>query len=299
MSVSGHLFSSNLLTFIIYYGMLYKMSTNIRNTHPCIRHHDVYAQVCSPLERIGVNFFGYTAVDANNRAYCLGSQANYAERYLENEHEKKDVHFFEDSNSQKPSYFFWDHADLSKDEKAVYGLAHEHQQGHTLTIIKHTPTMTHCYHFSGHIHDTNINQRFLSKLDYLHSFMDYFDHSLANVPELSSVYDHPINVEHKKTNQDFIIIRDDPRALQLEAATTHLRFKNFSNYYLTDKERTCLYWLQNGKSSPMIAQILNVSVKSIERHFASIKRKYECYTLYQLGQKIAISGLDELLDRSR
>lgn len=275
------------------------MNTQTRVTHPCIRHHEVYAQVCSPLEKLGVKFFGYTAVDTHNRAYCLGSQPNYAENYLANEHAKKDVHFIEHGNSRKASYFFWDYADLTEDERAVYDLAHDHQQGHTLTVTKQTSSMIHCYHFSGHIDDESINQRFLSEMDYLHSFMDYFDHCLENIPEIASVYQHPVNVSRKNLSHDFIVIGDNPRALQFNQATSHLRFKNFSSYYLTDKERACLYWLQHGKSTPMIAQILRVSVKSIERHIASIKRKFECYTLYQLGQKIALSGLNELLDKSR
>lgn len=274
------------------------MTINKHDLHPCIRHHDAYTQVCSPLERLGVKFFGYTAVDTMNRAYCLGSEADYAYQYLEREHANNDIHYFEDKESQKPSYLFWDYANLTEDESRVYRLAHEHNQGHTLTITKHTKLMTHCYHFSGHINDENINQRFLHEMDFLHSFIDYFDHCLSYIPEISSVYKHPINIQDKTSNHDFIVIDNDPRGLVLDNATSNIRFKNFSSYYLTDKERACLYWLQFGKSSPMIAQIMGLSVKSIERHIASIKSKYDCYSLYQLGQKIATSGVNNLLERT-
>lgn len=274
------------------------MSTQTPVLHPCIEHHDIYAQVCSPLQKLGVKFFGYTAVDANGRAYCLGSDADYAEQYLLNEHAKKDVHFHQDDESQKLSYYFWDYADLSVDERAVYRLAHEHDQGHTLTISKQTKMMTHCYHFSGYVNDENINRRFLLEMDFIHAFIDYFDDCLDTISEIKNVYEHPINITPKTLDKDFIIIGDDPRMLQFDNATSHLRFKNFSSHYMTDKERTCLYWLGRGKSLAMIAQILEVSNKTIERHIASIKRKYKCYTLYQLGQKVAECGLSELLERA-
>jgi DNA-binding CsgD family transcriptional regulator len=274
------------------------MNINNHAFHPCLKHHDAYTQVSSPLEKLGVKFFGYTAVDALNRAYCLGSEANYASQYLQREHVAKDIQYFDDEASQKPSYLFWDYANLTNDEKKVYRLAHEHKQGHTLTITKHTKLMTHCYHFSGHIDDENINQRFLEEMDFLHSFIDYFDHCLTHIPEISSIYKHPINVLDKTSKHDVILINNDPRALDLDEATSSIRFKNFSSYYLTEKERACLYWMQFGKSFPMIAEIMDLSVKSIERHVSSIKRKYECYSLYQLGQKVAATGMNDLLEKS-
>ncbi|MCL5260391.1 MAG: helix-turn-helix transcriptional regulator [Gammaproteobacteria bacterium] len=52
---------------------------------------------------------------------------------------------------------------------------------------------------------------------------------------------------------------------------------------LTSREKECIYWLFNGKTVPEIALILNASKRTIEKHIISIKNKFACYTLFQLG----------------
>ena len=65
--------------------------------------------------------------------------------------------------------------------------------------------------------------------------------------------------------------------------------------YLTPMELECIRWLHKGKSAELISEILGKSRKTIERQIASIKRKYNCYTLFQLGQKIIEDGLGDWL----
>lgn len=59
--------------------------------HPCLKHHTLINDLCSPLQSLGVTFFGYTALDSLGKAFCLGSKADYAEQYLKREHVKKDI----------------------------------------------------------------------------------------------------------------------------------------------------------------------------------------------------------------
>lgn len=278
------------------YDKMLPMNINLSHLHPCIEYSDIYTKVCSPLQKLGVVFFGYTAVDVQGQAYCLGSRGDYAEQYLLKEHVNKDVHFLPMNDSNKMDYYFWDYAQLDEDESEVYQLARDHNQSHTLTITKRTELMTHCYHFSGQVYDDAINQRYLNEMDLLHSFMDYFDDCLTNIPEIRSIYNHPTNLVGKSHQSDIVIVGDDPRELELDKATSFIRFKNFASYYLTANERECLYWLHRGKSAPLIAQIMQVSNKTVERHVAAIKRKYDCYTLFQLGQKISSKGLTQLLE---
>jgi DNA-binding CsgD family transcriptional regulator len=264
--------------------------------HPCLTHNNVLSDICKPLAGLGVNFFGYTALEQSGNAFCLGSKKDYAEAYLAHHHVKSDVHYRPTFKTRRYHYHFWDFVHLDNEAAELYSMAAEFDQSHTLTVMRFDEEMTHCFHFSGSLHDVGINQRYLEKMDAVHSFIDYFDHCLQNVPEVAAIYDFPTHLMNPVKEKSFTIVESDPRLLLLDnAAQQELRFKNANKYYLTDGERQCLSWLRKGKSADMIAIILGVSRKTIERHISSIKQKYQCTTMYQLGEKINASGISEWL----
>ena len=181
------------------------MKTNNQIKHPCLSHHTVLDTICKPLEALGVNFFGYTALSQQGDAFCLGSKSDYAAAYLESNHVRSDVHY-------RPAFQF------------------------------------------------------------------------------------PTHMKPASNDKSFKVIENNPKIISLpQVAKQELRFKHAANYYLTAVERKCIAWLRQGKSADLIADILGVSRKTIERHIASIKRKYDSYTMYQLGEKIAVAGLADLL----
>ena len=266
--------------------------------NPSLANHSVLDEVCAPLKNLGVNFFGYTAIDVDNNAYCLGSKPDYAAEYLRRNHAQNDVHHHSSTAKNQFHYDFWDYLDMERHTEELYQMAAAFDQGHTLTITGHDDDMTHCFHFSGHMTDTSMNQRYLEKMDSLHAFISYFKNCLRNIPELTAVYELPINIEpSENTHKKVVAISNDPRQLDLlNTATNRIRFKDQSNYYLSERERECLKWLRLGKSAALIAEIKNVSYKTVERYIEASKKKYDCYTLYQLGEKIAASGLTTFLE---
>ncbi|KTD24923.1 helix-turn-helix transcriptional regulator [Legionella maceachernii] len=266
--------------------------------NPSLASHHVLKEVCTPLKTLGVHFFGYTAVDIEGNAFCLGSKPDYAAEYLRRNHARNDVHCHSESTQKQFHYDFWDYLEMTKNNQELYQMAAAFNQGHTLTITKHDADMTHCYHFSGQLTDSRINQRYLEKLDSLHAFIYYFNDCMKTIPELAAVYQLPVNIDRTAKQQKKInLVHDDPREMDLETeAKTRLHFKHGSRYYLNSKERECLQWLRLGKSAALIAEINKVSRKTIERYVESIKTKYNCYSMIQLGEKIAASGLTTFLD---
>ncbi|ARG97865.1 helix-turn-helix transcriptional regulator [Legionella micdadei] len=268
------------------------------NENPSLTHHQLLNAVCTPLKTLGINFFGYTAVDLEGNAFCLGSKPDYAAEYLRRDHARNDVHCHSEKANKQFRYDFWDYLEMTKNNKALYQMAAAFNQGHTLTITKHDDDMTHCYHFSGKLTDSEINQRYLEKMDSLHAFIHYFNDCMKNIPELAAVYQLPVNIDETAKQQKKInIVSDDPREIDLDTeAKSRLYFKHETRYYLTQKERECLQWLRLGKSAALIAEINKVSRKTIERYVESIKAKYNCYTMFQLGERIATSGLSTFLN---
>lgn len=266
--------------------------------NPSLAHHNLLNAVCEPLGTIGVHFFGYTAVDKEGNAFCLGSKADYAAEYLRRNHARNDVHTHTENAKKQFHYDFWDYLEMNKNTEELYQMAAAFNQGHTLTITQHDDDMTHCYHFSGHLTDDAINQRYLEKMDSLHAYINYFSDCMKTIPELAAVYSLPVNIdETAKQEKKINLIHSDPRKIHFEKeANNRLYFKHQSRYYLTQKERECLQWLRLGKSASLIAEIKQVSRKTIERYIESIKAKYDCYTLIQIGEKIAKTGLTTFLD---
>ncbi|KTC85631.1 MULTISPECIES: helix-turn-helix transcriptional regulator [Legionella] len=266
--------------------------------NPSLAHHTLLNSICAPLETLGVHFFGYTAVDQEGNAFCLGSKADYATEYLRRNHARNDVHVHAEKAKKQFHYDFWDYLELNKNTEELYQMAAAFDQGHTLTISQHDDDMTHCYHFSGRLTDDSINQRYLEKLDSLHAFISYFRNCMKTIPELAAVYKLPLNIEDAAKQQKKInLIHSDPRKINFEKeANNRLYFKNQSRYYLTPKEQECLQWLRLGKSASLIAEIKQVSRKTIERYIESIKAKYNCHTMIQIGEQIAKNGLTTFLD---
>ncbi|MDP1602568.1 MAG: helix-turn-helix transcriptional regulator [Legionella sp.] len=269
--------------------------------HPCLKHHDIFQDICTPLQELGVVFFGYTAVDSQEKAYCLGSNPNYAMEYLIRNHVKNDVYFPKEKGQTHYEYDFWDFLTLDLHREELYKMAAAFDQGHTLTLSRHDKEITHCYHFSGRLKDAEINQRYLEKMDSLHAFINFFDNCLKNITEVKAVYDFPVMINKNGLAPNKITsVSTNPKQINLPLqARNTLHIKNANHYYLSDSERQCLQWLHLGKSAAMIAEIMAVSRKTIERYIASIKKKYDCYTLYQIGEKVAAGGLIHFLDNKR
>jgi DNA-binding CsgD family transcriptional regulator len=67
----------------------------------------------------------------------------------------------------------------------------------------------------------------------------------------------------------------------------HYLGENYNHAYLTTQEVHCINWYVKGKSAKEIAQIINRSEKTINRHLENIKQKLGCHKKYELV-KIAL-----------
>lgn len=61
-------------------------------------------------------------------------------------------------------------------------------------------------------------------------------------------------------------------------------------FNLTEKQEVCLFLLVRGKTMKQIANIMKISIKTIEDHINSIKTKLNCTTKSQLIEKAINSG---------
>lgn len=62
------------------------------------------------------------------------------------------------------------------------------------------------------------------------------------------------------------------------------------NFKFSQRETECLYFLVRGKTAKGIAQILNLSVRTIESYISNLKIKLGCYSKTELIEKAIENG---------
>ena len=139
------------------------------------------------------------------------------------------------------------------------------------------------------------------KINYFYlTHMDQFDKFILEFNEKAK---HLID---KAANERFNVILDSDTNFLHEYSDTmpnrnHVKnfIKNRLNIHLTHREIDCVKWLILGKTIPDTASLLNISKRTVEKYTASIKEKLNCYSLFQLGQKISKIGIDDLVTHIR
>lgn len=79
-------------------------------------------------------------------------------------------------------------------------------------------------------------------------------------------------------NKNMILSLTQPMEIQLDVISR--------DYFLTQREKGCAYYLLRGMSAKQIGQSLSISPKTVETHISKLKVKLGCYTRSQLIEKI-------------
>ncbi|WP_082650871.1 helix-turn-helix transcriptional regulator [Legionella steigerwaltii] len=59
-----------------------------------------------------------------------------------------------------------------------------------------------------------------------------------------------------------------------------------SKIQITPREKEVLFWYIKGKTSDETAILLNVSRRTIERHFENLREKFGCFSKSQIALKL-------------
>jgi len=109
------------------------------------------------------------------------------------------------------------------------------------------------------------------------------DFSRSNIVDVSRFLIHSRKKYDNKTNNQFIYLIDD---------------FNQINYKFSPRQMECLFFLIRGKTTKQIAQILNLSPRTIEEHIIQIKLKMNCNSISQVIEQSISEGYINLLPES-
>lgn len=180
----------------------------------------------------------------------------------------------------------------------AWGDAHKHLEpviedaiqnfdgGRGVTLIKRGDGFVDKYSFSAPYRFTSICQDYVNQLDKLDRFVSEFKDVFAKSIDLGA--------NCRRYFPTTFRVADRTNALSFPRGVLRV-FEGESAPSLTPRELECLLWLSRGKSMVEIGMILQISSRTVEKFIASLKLKFNCVSLFQLGEKFHQYGLDKLL----
>jgi len=257
--------------------------------HPVFTHADEIQDICKPLHHFGITYFGHVVIDRHQRFAAIANNPAFSEHYIKNKYYNADIHLAETDHDD--SFILWDAIEILGDSAKMNKEAIDFGVDHTFTIIKMMNDEKHYFHFSTATHDRRINQVYLTNMDLLNQFTDYFRNQISEDSALRKAY--TITFEPTIPNEpDFILPNNSTSSRDIFLTCLNnqkdnnigiVTHKNKLTYQILPiQQMKCFQLLQNGASVKQIAKILKLSPKTIEHYLAIIRKKLHCQTSREL-----------------
>lgn len=271
--------------------------------HPSLTHADDLIDICKPLERfMKINYFAHVNIDSKNNFTSLGKSPKFAEHYYRKGYYNVDVHL--NDNQAKEEYVVQDTVLHHGSTDELFKDCAEFKINNIFTILQRKENSIDAFHFASGENNPKINEKYLSNLPFLKLFIQSFKEKVLSDRTLRKAYDYKIAINTSSdgylsgTNQSKYNLNTQEFLDALDINRFYLPHDQ-NNTYLSKRELECLYWLHLGKTAEEIAMILSITERTVRAHTNKIRSKLNCYTLYQLGEKIAELDMLELLEQFR
>ncbi len=247
------------------------------------------------FQRYGITGYVHTRMYHDYSRFTLTTDADWFNHAVEKgyyQYTRLDRH----PSCYKSGYFLWDawSKDCPSYQIVVKDAEDNYNGGRGFTILKAEKEWVDKFEFSSETRNYWINQFYLNNIDLLENFVSSYKERAKELIEFAHnnrfkfMFDVDLSHEYSDTMLPSHILaalssKDQDKKIEL--------YPSF-----TKRELECLNWLIKGKFVPDIAIILNRSHRTIEKFILTIKEKLDCYTLFQIGQKVSDIGLPKLLD---
>jgi DNA-binding CsgD family transcriptional regulator len=258
------------------------MKNDIKN-HPVILNQNDIAELCKPLEKLNITYFGHGVIN-NNEFSALCNNADFLQHYLHNKYYNADIHM---SNSDiVDNCIVWDSIEKRGKSHKLYQEGTEFGINHTFTIIEKNNQGENFYHFATSHSNESINQTYLANVDLLRLFIMKFNAIVKKNKHLSDAYKIKYKINQNNSGFIFDNVRTDRDAFIKELIYNNgIQMSN--GKMLSTRQLQIFYWLHHGKTIRDISEILGIAEITINKQIADLKTKTNCYTQFQLGELFA------------
>jgi DNA-binding CsgD family transcriptional regulator len=225
--------------------------------------------ICEPLKKCDINYFSYVKIGYDETHYTFFGINNNLEWAS---------HFFTNNGLDNDSYF--ENMKLTNLSSKIYyclnpnvPYAKEFGFYNTFNIFYSRKSFIEKYTFANFNRNLDLTSFYINKVNLLHKFITYFkfktSHFTTDIPNKSAYLTRNLdlnNLQRKDENYEDIFLREiEVKRIQINASNLNL--------YVTKKELECLHLLVIGKTMKEIANILNISSRTVEDHLNNIKFK--------------------------
>lgn len=252
--------------------------------HPSLLHAQEIAEICSPLRKLNITYFGHVKIDAGKKFAALGNNPLFTEHYLKNKYYMTDIHMVDEKKFGK--FFVWDGIQFTGQSAQMCHEAAEYFDIHNpFTIIQRNSNGSiDYYHFANNSSRKQINQAYLANLDLLNLFILYYKEQIRQSKALMKAYDFTIDVKHAPTVEfeDSSLTYD--RSQFMQQIDNNMRLE-IGGVMLSKRQSQLLQFFMAGKTIKEIAKILNLSPRTVGHYFETVKHKLDVTTRSELFTK--------------
>ena len=257
-------------------------SIQLKN-HPFVTSSNDIAEICKPLEKIGIDNFIYVRHYNDNKYSFLSNTARWNAHFLENFYKLryKETYLFQECVQQDMllSTHTYPNNLAFTEANQIMGLQHG------FVISRQNLHFKEVIYFASKDSEPSIFNCYLYKRDLIHQFLDYFKERAHAIIQQSE----KLRLDTPQAYLDYKLAMLN--SSQLSSAKEQEFLKEISykrnDHKLTARETECFYWLVQGKSADEIGIIIGISGRTVEKYIENMKIKFNCAKITQLIYKLA------------
>jgi DNA-binding CsgD family transcriptional regulator len=254
--------------------------TKLRKNHRFLSSGGHIKQIAAPLQLLQTHMFTYMKNLHDGTQIYLSSNPQWTEDYYA--FKLHDSSYFEGDPKLYTTGFKWwpEGSDLP-----VFTHGRDYFDSHIgMTYCQQVADGCEFFFFSSSNKDATTLDLYLNHLDLLEKFAIYFKDQAGSILRQSHKHRIQRSSVAPTPPTDTIMRHEFLQMLGMTNAMINDRLHNFEQ--LTARELECLRHLLDGSATAKIANMMSISIRTIETHIQNIKQKFQCRTKYELMCKL-------------
>jgi len=227
--------------------------------------------IVSPLFRFGVTMFDHFRIYEDNTGIDLTTIPHFCEFFAKN-------HLYREAcvgdwDQYHDGYYFWD--TLTGAANVFKAIEEQCQSSHGIIIRKYK---NYCdqFHLAGALDNPGVKNFFINSRDMIENFIDYYYREAEEI--ISNAREHSYSFPGDKKECDELLYPD--------RFDDKINFGIGSEVALTKREFQCIEYTSRGYSAKLVADFLNISRKTVERHLENSRKKLGVNNKLALVKKV-------------
>lgn len=263
--------------------------------HPSLRFADDMRELCQPLAKLGIDYFSHIRIDSDNNFYGNSNHPDYFKYYFEHDFQHVDLHSAKQDILKR--YVLWDDLELHGKAENLYHSSRIFQLAYTFSICEQDGSEKNYYNFEAHYSKEYIKNFYFQHVDLLERFVAYYKYSLTMNDRLNRAYQMPCPIMPEQN--DLIIKVHHPQQVEEENIHDFLQsiqrapsLQNSNSLQdIPRRELQCAYCLVEGMTAKEMAQVLNISGRTVESYINRLKRRFNANNSIHLVRSLIEAGL--------